>query len=408
MKSYDVGIIGAGPAGMMAAITAARAGKRVILIEKNDSVGRKLLATGNGRCNLTNRNISLDRYHGADSLFIETVLDRFDPAETIKFFESMGVLVKEEDNGRIFPRSNQASTIVETLNQVLSENKVVVKAGSPVKAIEKENRFTIRTEDGDIIVADKLILTTGGKAAFQFGSSGDGIFWAEKFGHNIEAIYASLVPVETQETWTGDIQGVKIEARVRSFVDGKMIRESCGDCLFTHFGLSGPAIMAQSGQIASICGDSEVKIHLDLLPEMSDKELDEKLEEIFRNNGRRDIKNAIIGILPAKLAITILENSGINLRKNAAELSKKERLAIVQGIKDMVLSVKKVRPLKEAQVSRGGVDTLEIDPKTLESKLVRGLYFAGEIMDVDGDSGGFNLQWAWSSGFVAGQLGEIH
>jgi predicted Rossmann fold flavoprotein len=154
MKSYDVGIIGAGPAGMMAAITAARAGKRVILIEKNDSVGRKLLATGNGRCNLTNRNISLDRYHGADSLFIETVLDRFDPAETIKFFESMGVLVKEEDNGRIFPRSNQASTIVETLNQVLSENKVVVKAGSPVKAIEKENRFTIRTEDGDIIVAD--------------------------------------------------------------------------------------------------------------------------------------------------------------------------------------------------------------------------------------------------------------
>ena len=402
MKTYDLAVIGAGPAGLMAAIVAARRGLSVILFEKNEFVGRKILATGNGRCNLTNINISSGRYHGASSEFVGSILKKFDQLQTINFFESLGVVLKEEDQGRIFPRSNQASTIVDTLKYALKESGVTTLTGSKVKAIEKNKDFFIKDENS-LFNAKKVIFATGGKAAFQFGSSGDGFFWARKFGHNIIPVFAALVPVETLETWVKEVQGIKIDAKIVSKAGDITIHESSGDCLFTEYGLSGPAVMAQSGKIAPLLNNNSVKIIIDLYPEIKEQELNQRITQIFKNSQRRTLVIALAGIFPSKLAPVVLRLSGLNPNRIASKTSETERLKIVRHIKAMELTVKKIRPLKEAQVSKGGIDTNEIEQNTLESKLIKGLYFAGEIMDVDGDSGGFNLQWAWSSGFVSGQ-----
>jgi len=403
METYELAIVGAGPAGLMATIAAAQKGKKVILLEKNELIGRKILATGNGRCNLTNKNINADSYHGASDAFIKNILGKFNQVQTMDFFESLGVALKEEDRGRIFPRSNQASTIVTALKQAIEESNITLKTNVTVKSVDKCSYFVIKTENGLSFEAKKLILSTGGKAAFQFGSSGDGIFWASKLGHKIVPIFAALVPIETKETWVKEVQGIKIEVKVTTKVDNKTIQESFVDCLFTHFGLSGPAVMAQAGKISPLLNSNSVKIFIDLYPEITEQDLDQKIEQIFKNNNKKTLSNSLLGLFPAKLVPIILSLAGVDQNKNASEISKTDRLKIVRCIKGTELTVKKVRPLKEAQVSRGGIDTTEIDQNTLESKLIKGLYFAGEIMDVDGDSGGFNLQWAWSSGFVAGQ-----
>ena len=406
MEIYEIAIIGAGPAGLMSAITAAKKEKNIILLEKNEFIGRKILATGNGRCNLTNKIISSNSYHGASAAFIKKILGKFNQAQTMDFFESLGVALKEEDHGRIFPRSNQASTIVSALKQAIEGTTITLKTNTSVKSIDKSRNFIIKTEYGQSFEAKKLILSTGGKAAFQFGSSGDGIFWAGKLGHKIVPIFASLVPIETKETWVREVQGIKIEAKVTTKVDNEIILESAGDCLFTSFGLSGPAVMAQAGIISPLINSNSVKIFIDLYPEITEQDLYLKIEQNFKNNSKKTLNNYLLGLFPAKLAPVISSLAGIDQNKCISGISKTDILMIVRCIKGMELTVKKIRPLKEAQVSRGGIDTTEIDQDTLESKLAEGLYFAGEIMDVDGDSGGFNLQWAWSSGFVAGSCNK--
>jgi predicted Rossmann fold flavoprotein len=403
METYELAIIGAGPAGLMASITAAKKRKNIILLEKNEFIGRKILATGNGRCNLTNKNISVSNYHGASDAFIKNILGKFNQAQTMIFFESSGVALKEEDQGRIFPRTNQASTIVNVLKQVIEESGITIKTNTAVKSIDKYRDFVIKTENGQSFEAKKLILSTGGKAAFQFGSSGDGIFWAGKLGHRIIPVFAALVPIETKETWVKEAQGIKIDAKITTKVGNETIQESVGDCLFTHFGLSGPAVMSLAGKIAPFLPVNSVKIFIDIYPEITEQDLDKKIEQIFKNNSKKTLNNSLLGLFPSKLVPIILSLAGVDQNKNVSGISKTDRLKIVRCVKGMELTAKKIRPLKEAQVSRGGVDTTEIDQDTLESKLIKGLFFAGEIMDVDGDSGGFNLQWAWSSGFVAGQ-----
>ena len=403
METYELAIIGAGPAGLMAAITASQKCRDIILLEKNEFIGRKVLATGNGRCNLTNKNISSDNYHGASAAFIESILRKFNQDQTMGFFESSGVALKEEDRGRIFPRSNQASTIVEAFKNAIEESDITLKTGINVKSVNRGSCFTIKTEEGQIFEAKKLILSTGGKASFQFGSSGDGIFWAGKLGHRIVPVFAALVPIETREIWVKEIQGIKIDAIITTKVDNKTIQKSSGDCLFTNFGLSGSAVMAQAGKISPLIGINTVKIFIDLYPEITEENLDQKLDQIFKINIRKTLSNSLAGLFSARLVPVILNLAEVDQNINASKISKTERHRIVKCIKGMELTVKKVRPLKEAQVSCGGIDTAEINQNTLESKLIKGLYFAGEIMDVDGDSGGFNLQWAWSSGFTAGQ-----
>ncbi len=402
MKIFDVCVVGSGPAGLMSAITAGSAGRSVILLEKNGKIGRKILATGNGRCNITNKNINISRYHGGDKNFITEVINKFDQNKTINYFESLGILLKEEDKGRIFPVTNQAQTIVDALTHELEKNNVKIELQTEVKNIVKEDDFIITLISGNVIFARKLILATGGKAAHQFGSSGDGIFWARNFGHTITQIHAALCPIEVNESWVRDIQGLRVEAKLTAMVDNKKIAEFYGDTLFTHFGISGPAPMAFSGDISPLINKSEIKIIIDLFSNIEVLELDNKLEKIFKNAGKKSVKNSLSGVIPQNLVPIILKIIEIDENKKAAEISAKYRKNIVNALKNLTITVKSIRPLKEAQVTRGGVELSEINSKTLESKIIKNLYFAGEIMDVDGDSGGFNLQWAWSSGYLAG------
>jgi predicted Rossmann fold flavoprotein len=400
MSNYDVAIIGAGPAGMMAAITASGKGKRVVLVDRNPQLGRKLLATGNGRCNLTNSHVTIDRFHGGDLKLIESVLSQFDQPATLEFFLDLGLVVTEEDDGRIFPRTNQASSVVELLKQRLVRNHVEILLDAQVTGIRES--WIISRADGKTLQADKLIIATGGRAAHYLGSTGDGLYWAQQLGHSLTPIYAALVPIETVEEWPKDAQGIKVEAAVCAASGNRKISESSGDLLFTAYGVSGPAAMALSGSIAPLLKTSDVLLHIDLFPDMTIEQLDQILVRVFSNDGNKTASEALIGLLPSGLIPIVIKLAGASESEKIAAMPKARRLNIVRTLKDTTLTVSKLRPPKEAQVTAGGISSEEVDPRTLQSRLVKGLYFAGEMLDVDGDSGGFNLQWAWSSGRVAG------
>ena len=404
MKNIDVAIIGAGPAGIMASLFAAKNGARVLLIEKNEIIGRKILATGNGRCNLSNKNIETVRYHGSNPNFVDAIFSQFDYEQTIAFFESIGVFLKEEDHGRIFPRTNQATTIVQALEHELIENNIQIMTNANVKSISNKTSWKIDLENHSSYLAEKIILTTGGKAAHQFGSSGDGLFWAKNMGHTVRPLYAALVPVETTETWPTKIQGLKVESRLKAFNKNQLLSENFGDLLFTHYGLSGPAIMGISGEIAPAVSEKPnyVRLEIDFIPEIDNEHLKRKINLLLQNNGAKSIINNLRGMVPQGLIEVILDNVSIAKEKKSAEISQKEIENIISALKSADLHIKKLRPLKEAQVTKGGISLDEINNCTLESNIINNIYFAGEILDIDGDSGGFNLQWAWSSGYVAG------
>lgn len=388
---YDAAVIGAGSAGIMAAITAARQGSRVALIERNPRIGRKLLATGNGRCNLTNTRVAADRYHGADREFVESVIGAFDNRAAMRFFEDLGLLLKEEDGGRVFPRTSQASSVVEVLKLELGRNRVHVMLDSQVKAISRGPAWEVSLLNGASVAADRLIVATGGRAAHHFGSTGDGLYWAGKLGHTITPIHAALVPMETEETWPRECQGAKVEAVVTATDRGRVIGRGSGDVLFTSYGISGPTVMALAGVVGPLLPDSRIVLHIDLFPDMTVEQL---RAIVTRLAAGRNPEEVLTGLAPSGLIPVILRSSCSGTD------------AIPGILKDLPLTVTQLRRLKEAQVTAGGVAASEIYPRTLQSRLQPGLYFAGEVIDVDGDSGGFNLQWAWSSGYVAGLLGE--
>lgn len=406
IKIYDIAVIGGGASGMMAAITAARLNQSVILVEKNAELGRKILATGNGRCNLTNKFAEANRYHGGNPKFIENVLKQFDQFEVMQFFEELGLVLKEENLGRIFPHTDEAKSVTNALIYELQKNKVEIILNDQVRKVETftsstAEKFNITLQSGKIIESKKLIITTGGQAAPHLGTSGDAYFWLKNFGHNITPLYPALTPLEIKESWIKEVQGLKIEANISISIDHKLVYEKYGDALFTHFGISGPAAMAQAGVIENNL-NKNVKIHIDLFPTESVKELDAKLIKIIETNGAKQIKNTLAGIIPSNLAPVFLKNLNIDPDKKSAEISKIDRAEISKALKNIELTVTGVRPFKDAQVTHGGVILNEIDENTLESKIVPGLFIAGELLDVDGDSGGFNLQWAWSSGHLAG------
>lgn len=390
-STYDVAVVGGGASGMIAAIVAAKNNPelRIALIEKNSRVGKKLLATGNGRCNLTNLDQEIIHYHGKNIWFIQQVLQQFDLEETLSFFKSIGVDTTEE-NGKVFPHSLQASSVLDLLRYRLSVYCVAEICDFSCDQIEKQDDiFCLTSTDEKKIFATSVLIATGGKASPQTGSTGDGYRFLTQFGHKKSPIYPALVQVCVPSKKTLPLKGIKVQASVRVVADNKTLQSECGEVLFTEYGLSGPPIF-QLSRFASHA-TKEIEYVLDLFPEQSINELSCLLAE--RRKALPD-NMLLIGLLHKTVGREILKEF-----KGAQD----DMDALARILKNWTFSVRGTRGWAQAQVTCGGVELAEFSPLTLESKKAKGLYACGEVLDVDGDCGGYNLQWAWSSGAVAGR-----
>ncbi len=415
MKNYDVIVIGGGAAGMMAAGTAAKNGKRVILLEKNPVLGKKLLITGKGRCNITNycdvreliENVPIN------GKFLTNAFYGFSSYETVTFFNEAGLETKVERGNRVFPASDKAMDVVEVLLKFIYKHKVNVLHSSVVDAMQFGKIFAVKLENNEVVKGEKLIITTGGKSYPSTGSTGDGYNFARNFGHSVSKFKPSLVPIiakriiplEGTSTSKGcnvkDLQGLSLKNTAIKIVDakGKTVYEDFGEMLFTHFGVSGPMILSATSHIRNLDG---YKLVIDLKPALSEEKLDERLQRDFKEFSNKQFKNILKNLLPKKMISIIQQISGIPEEKPVHQITGKERKNLVTALKELTIQLNKFRPISDAIITSGGVDVSQINPKTMESKLVSGLFFAGEILDCDAYTGGFNLQIAWSTGYAAG------
>jgi predicted Rossmann fold flavoprotein len=408
----DVIVVGAGAAGMMAALTAAQAGARVVLLEKNGSIGRKLAITGKGRCNLTNRtdiNELVANIPG-NGRFLYSVFQRFGPEELMAFFEEqLKVPLKVERGRRVFPESDRAMDIIEGLDRCLQNSGVelVTKARVTGLVLDQEKKVAgVICENSWRMGAGAVVLGTGGASYPATGSTGDGYRLAEAVGHRIVPVRPSLVPLETREDWPKRLEGLSLtNVEVTSYHRGKKLQSEFGEMLFTSFGLSGPLILSLSREIAPLvlAEPDSVTIGIDLKPALTEEELDLRVQRDFNEFVRKLYKNALDELLPQKLIPVIIDLSGIDPVKPVHQITREERLKLVNLLKNFRLTVSRPRPIAEAIVTAGGIGVKEINPKTLESKVVPGLFLAGEVVDVDGYTGGYNLQIAFSMGNVAGR-----
>lgn len=402
-------VIGGGPAGMMAAIRAAENSAEVILFEKNNRLGKKLSITGKGRCNLTNiadvpevvKNIP------GNGKFLYSALKNFTTADTINFFESLGLKTKIERGGRVFPESDSAAEVIDVLTKKLALLNVDVQLNSKVTEIISDGKKILGVEVGKkFFYSDRIILATGGASYPATGSTGDGFKFAKKLGHTVTKIFPALVPLEVEEDFIKILQGLSLKnVRVTLNADNKKIREIFGEMLFTHFGISGPIILTLSGEVAKLLDEKKfVEILINLKPALTAEQLDARILRDFEKFKRKSIKNSLVELLPQKLIPIILDLSYIDEEKKVDEVSKIERRKLVEVLQNLPLTVTKTRPIDEAIVTAGGVSVKEIDPKTMQSKILQGLYIIGEVADVDGFTGGFNLQAAWAMGNAAGKF----
>lgn len=390
---------------MMAAISALENGASVTITEKESRLGKKVLVTGNGRCNLTNMNISSDNYHGCNPLFTNNVFAQFDNKQTIEFFNKLGVVTKVEERGRVFPMSDQASSVVDILTHRLKDLGVKLIYETKVESIEKNgNEFQITYDNGNKASFDKVIIAAGGKAMPSLGSDGSGYTLAESLGHTVTPTWPSLVQLRLKGDFFEEIKGVKIDGSASLVINGQAVDKESGEILFTHYGVSGPVILKLSRRVKEhILNGEKVTLRLTLLYDFDEVKLDKFLAGRFNMLNKKALKTSFLGFLQKRLIPHILKSAKIdNIDKKCAEVSANERKRIAQTILAWDFEVIDTNSFKEAKVTAGGVNTDEVDPKTLESKIVDGLYFCGEVLDIDGDSGGYNLQFAWSSGRVAG------
>ena len=400
-------VIGGGPAGMMAAIRAAEGGASVTLFEKMSRVGRKLGITGKGRCNLTNTAdiAEVVRNLPGNGKFLYSALKKFSSADTVSFFEDLGVVTKVERGGRIFPASDDASEVIDALLRRLTILGVDVRTNSTVtKILAESHKVTGVLVNGKILACDAVILATGGASYPATGSTGDGFRMARQLGHNVTPILPALVPLETEEDFVRDVQGLSLKnVRVKLLADGKSVAEQFGEMLFTHFGVSGPIILTLSRQAAQLLADGRfVELELNLKPALKPEQLDARILRDFDKFKRKSLKNALVELLPAKLIPIVLDLAYLAEGKRVDEVTQAERRRLAEILQSLPLTITRTRPLEEAIVTAGGVDVKELDPRTMRSKLVEGLFVVGEVADVDGFTGGFNLQAAWSMGNVAG------
>lgn len=410
---WDVAVIGGGPAGMMAAGRAAERGAKVILLEKNPGLGKKLLITGGGRCNVTNAEPDLRKFLSKfkeSDKFLFSAFSEWQVENTLEFFHSRGMETKVEAEQRVFPVSNSAKSVWDVMVKYITHPNITVLSKSPVSEITVVDGKIdgIRLKDKTEIKASSVILATGGISHPETGSTGDGFKWLESIGHTVTKPAAALVPISIKEEWVKRIAGLAMQ-KIKIVVLQNSVKQeiSSGKILFTHVGLSGPAILNLSANIGELLKYGEVTVSLDLLPELDYSMLNTKLQEIFKEQDKRKFKNCLSAILPASLAPVIVSLSGIDPDKQCNSVTREERLALTKLLKHLNLTVSGLLGEDKAITTSGGVSLSEVDFKTMRSKLFSNLYLVGDILNINRPSGGYSLQLCWTTGFVAGNSIEI-
>lgn len=397
-------------------MAAGRAGEKkdVVLLEKNKKLGQKLLLTGKGRCNITTA--ETDDYEFVKKLnekgdFLYSGLSDFGVEKTIKFFEEkLNLPLKEERGGRIFPKSGKAEDVLRVLKKYLEKGNVKIKRGAEVNKIKIENKKVMSvTFQNTEIKAEKFIIATGGKSYPQTGSSGDGLKWAEKAGHKITDVFPSLVPLKTEERWVEKLQGLDLKnVKLKIYQEGVRKEEKFGDMIFTHFGVSGPAVLDLSRKVVKLLKKGSMKMKIDLKPALGTKKLDKRLRRDFKKHSGKMIKNGLKDLLPSKLISVFLKLAGIHPSRVTGSITKEERGEILKTLKGVELTIVEPAGFEQAVVTKGGVSTDEVEQQTMKSKLIKNLYFAGEVLNLDGPTGGYNLQIAWTTGFIAGRSTSLN
>lgn len=405
---WDVIVIGGGASGMMTAGRAGSLGKKVLLLEKNDELGKKLLITGGGRCNVTNAEQDLrtllSKFKDSDK-FLFSAFSQFSNKDTLDFFNSRGMETKVEVNNRVFPLSNKAESVWNVLLEYLKTNKVTVQSNCTVVGIETDgNKITsVKLKDKTAIRAKSFVLSTGGKSHPETGSTGDGFKWLAEIGHKVTEPTASLVPISVEDEWVKTLQGVSLENVKITVLQNEVKQEiKKGKILFTHFGLSGPTILNLSSEVGELLKYGDVFLSLDILPDLDYGQLNLKLQDIFKEKSNKKFKNTLDSLLPFALVPIIVGLSGIDRDKPSHSITREERLHLVQVLKDLRVKVTGLLGEDKAIVTSGGVSLEQVDFKTMASKLFSNLYLTGDILNIDRPSGGYSLQLCWTTGFVAG------
>ena len=407
-NNFDVLVIGGGPAGIMAAIVSADFGLNVAILEKNKSLAKKLLLTGGGRCNITNAtfdNKKLAKEYGKEGFFLLPALKCFDVKKTISFFETNGLKTKREGS-KVYCQTDRAGDVVNLLEKTLKDKKISVFYNSNVNSIEKDGKKISKVilGDGKEMSAQSYILATGGKSYATTGSTGQGYDFAESLGHKIKTPKPGLVPIKIKENWVKNLQGISTSsAQFNLLCDNKKKLVIKGEVIFTHFGLSGPAILNASSQIEDLSQKGKITIFMDLFPDKDIKKLEEDMIELFSKNYNKNIKNCLSELLPEKLISVILDLSKIDSFKKVNTITKSERKNIVLQFKKSGMNFDGTLGFENAMITSGGVLLKEIEAKTMQSKIIKNLFFAGEIINLHGPTGGYNLQMCWSTGYLAGQ-----
>lgn len=400
-------VIGGGAAGMMAAVSAAEKGHRVVLYEKNERLGKKIFITGKGRCNVTNACETEKLFDNVmrNPKFLYSAIYGFDNQAAMEFFESAGCRLKTERGERVFPVSDHSSDVIAALQRKLSQQQVEIRLSEPVERIlVNDGRAEgVVVRNGRTDKADAVITATGGISYPATGSTGDGYRFAQETGHLLTESLPSLVPLETRETWCGDLMGLALKnVEVTLEYDKKEIYRGFGEMLFTHFGVSGPLILTASSFYVQKAMGKAASLYIDLKPALYHEQLDKRLLRDFEENKNKQFKNALNGLFPVRLIPVVIALSGIDPESKVHEITRVQRQALTELIKKLPLSVTGTRDFREAIITKGGVSVKDINPSTMESRKIKGLYFAGEVLDLDALTGGFNLQIAWSTGYLAG------
>lgn len=406
--NYDVIVIGGGPAGMMAAGRAAELGARVLLLEKNPGLGKKLLITGGGRCNVTNaefdQHIFLEKFR-QNAKFLFSSFSQFGVSDTFEFFEGQGMPMKVEAEKRAFPKSEKASSVLEALEKYMALGKVTVQSGAEVVGLEGDGGILsgVRLKDGTLLEAQSYVLATGGKSRPETGSTGEGFEWLRSIGHTVLESDPSLVPVKIKEEWVRKLSGLSLkDVKLTLLQNNKKQVSKKGKMLFTHFGLSGPLVLNMSKDIGELLKYGSVEVSLDLMPTLDSGATDRRIQEVFREFQNKKVKNTLSELVMPTLAPVLIELSGIDGEMFVNKVPREERLKLTRLLKDLRMTVTGLLGVEKAIVTSGGVTLEEVDFKTMQSRICPNLYVVGDILNIDRPSGGYSLQLCFTTGFVAG------